>query len=254
MIYGAHVKAVEDIAFLRDLGLGLGEVVLKDAGTCNSWLQSGVRNRFGPRFFLIAHGPKEGPPNDLSNLWDRYMPALEDTIRTCETMGIHFLTIHLWLDSRFVRPEVRKQKTAALWDIVAFGRSRQVKVSLENLSEQAQDLAIVVDAVPELCITLDVGHAQLLTEVNTSFEIIRQLGESIGHLHLHDNHGGNGVRDDLHLPVGQGVIDFPRILEALVRKGYDGTLTFEVEKEHVVPSWDKVRRIVEGVIYTGSRE
>jgi sugar phosphate isomerase/epimerase len=86
-----------------------------------------------------------------------------------------------------------------------------------------------------------------LTEVNRSFEIIRQLGESIGHLHLHDNHGGKGVRDDLHLPVGQGVIDFPRILEALVRKGYDGTVTFEVEKEHLVQSWEKVRRLVDGV-------
>ncbi len=247
MIYGAHVKAVEDIAFLRDLDMGLGEVVLKDADTCNFWLQSGIRNQFGPKFFLIAHGPKEGPPNELSNLWDCYMPSLEDTIRTCEAMGIGFLTIHLWLDARFVRPEVREQKIAALGDVVAFGRSRKVSVALENLSESAQDLAIVLEAVPELFITLDVGHAQLLTEVNTSFEIIKQLGESIGHLHLHDNHGGKGVQDDLHLPVGRGVIDFPKILEALVRKGYDGTVTFEVEKEHLVQSWGKVRRIVSGI-------
>ncbi len=244
MIYGATVKAVEDIALLRDLGLGLGEIVFRNADMCDFWVQSGVRNNFGPGFLLIAHAPKEGPPNDPANIWDNYMPALEHTIRTCEAMGIHFLTIHFWLDARFVRPDVREQKIAALGEILAFGKSRRVTVALENLSEQAQDFAKIREAVHELAITLDLGHAQLLSEVNTSFEIIAQMGDAIKHLHLHDNHGGNGVHDDLHLAVGRGVVDFPRILKALVGKGYDGTVTLEVEKEDLVTSWDRVRRIL----------
>lgn len=247
MIYGAHAASLEDIDELMNLGFGMAELVLKSPETCAFWLQSGVRNRFGPQFSLTAHGPREGPPNDVSNLWDRYMPALEDTILTCETMDIRFLTIHLWMDARFVRPDVLDQKTAALGDIVAFSRAHGVRIGLENLSETAKDLARSLDAVPELLITLDVGHGQLLTEVNTSFDIIEKLGDSIGHVHLHDNHGGKGVNDDLHLPIGQGVIDFPRILTTLVRSNYDGTITFEVEKDTLIESRDRVQRIMAGI-------
>ncbi|MFH1114955.1 MAG: sugar phosphate isomerase/epimerase family protein, partial [Pseudomonadota bacterium] len=246
MIYGATVKAVEDIDLIRGLGLGLGEIVFRNADMCDFWVQSGLRSNFGAGFLLIAHAPKEGPPNDPANIWDNYMPALEHTIRTCETMGIHFLTIHFWLDARFVRPDVREQKIAALGEILAFGKARDVTVALENLSEQAHDFAEVLEAVPGLAVTLDVGHAQLLTEVNTSFEIIARMGECIKHVHLHDNHGGNGVNDDLHLAVGRGAVDFPRILKALLAKGYDGTVTFEVEKEDLIESLDKVKRMVEG--------
>ena len=117
------MSSLEDIHTLMNQGFGMGEVVLKSPETCAFWLQSGVRNRFGPTFSLLAHGPREGPPNDASNLWDRYMPALEDTILTCESMGIPFLTIHLWMDARFVRADILEQKTAALGDIVAFSNS-----------------------------------------------------------------------------------------------------------------------------------
>jgi sugar phosphate isomerase/epimerase len=245
MIYGAHVKSVEDIDLLIHMGFAMGEVVLKNTETCGFWLGTGVKNDFGSRFSIIAHGPREGPPNDVSNLWDRYMPALEDTILTCEKMEIHYLTIHLWMDARFVRPDMLEQKTAALGDIVTFGKSRGVTVGLENLSETVNDFSRALEAVPELVITLDVGHGQLLTEVNTSFDIISQLGASIAHIHVHDNHGGNGVNDDLHLPIGNGVIDYNRILNALVGIGFDGTITFEVEKDHLVRSLEKVKRIVD---------
>jgi sugar phosphate isomerase/epimerase len=42
---------------------------------------------------------------------------------------------------------------------------------------------------------------------------------------MHDNHGG---RDDLHLPLGSGNMDFRRAIRALKKCGYDGTITLEV--------------------------
>ena len=125
-----------------------------------------------------------------------------------------------------------------------FGRENGVLISLENLSETATDLGPLLEAVPDLGLTLDVGHGQLLTDTNTSFDIIENLSASIKHIHLHDNRGGRGVKDDLHLPLGEGIIDFHGIFERLVKKGYNGTVTLELEKEVLESSRKRIRQIV----------
>ncbi len=88
-----------------------------------------------------------------------------------------------------------------------------MSIGLENLSENALDLKAALDAVPGLGITLDVGHGSCLQKP-TLIRIIDKLADSIKHVHLHDNRGGQGVLDDLHLPIGDGIVEFPRILNA----------------------------------------
>ena len=61
-LYGGHVKALDDIGYLQDLKFDLGEVVLRNAESRAYWLDSGITNGFDSGFFLIAHGPREGPP------------------------------------------------------------------------------------------------------------------------------------------------------------------------------------------------
>lgn len=248
MIYGAHVKTVEDIGFLRDLGFEMGEVVLWDRERLDYWLQSGVRNGSTAGFLLTAHGPREGPPNDIDNLWNQCYPRLADTVDTASEMGIRFLTIHLWMDRRFVKPHILEAKAIALGRISEYARTRDVTIGLENLSEDAADFEPLVKSIPDLAITLDVGHGQLLKEANTSFGLIKILGNSIRHVHLHDNRGGQSVKDDLHLGIGHGIIDFPKILADLIRRGYDGTMTLEVEKEDLVESRQRVKAILDGLI------
>lgn len=81
--------------------------------------------------------------------------------------------------------------------------------------------------------TLDIGHAQLLAEENTSFDFIKHLSHKIAHIHVHDNLGGTNVKDDLHLPLGEGVVDYPKIFSMLKDKGYDSTITMEVSPDHM---------------------
>ncbi len=247
MLYGGHVKSVDDIDFLRSLKFDLGEVVLRNAESRTYWPDSGITNGFASGFFLIAHGPREGPPNDIDHLWNIYYPALQETVSVAARLGIEFLTIHLWLDPRFVSPAAREEKKRFLRDICACGQQQGVLISLENLSETATDLGPVLEAIPDLGLTLDVGHGQLLTDTNTSFGIIQDLSASIKHIHVHDNRGGRGVKDDLHLPIGDGVIDFHGIFQALAGKGYDGTMTLELEREDLVSSRQKISQIVDNL-------
>ncbi len=245
MLYGGHIKSLDDIDFLKKFGFSMGEVVLRDAARRELWKNSRVKNDLESGFFLIAHGPQEGPPNDISHLWQDYYPALLETVDLAAMMRIEFLTVHLWMDSRFVKLEAREEKKQLLRALFNYGRDRNVLISLENLSETSTDLAEAVAAVPGIGITLDVGHGQLLSEVNTSFGIIRDLMPSIKHLHVHDNRGGHGVKDDLHLPVGEGIVDFVSIFNSLLLRGYSGTLTLEVENEALVTSRARTQIIVE---------
>jgi len=114
MLYGGHVRSKDDIDFLQRAGFDFGEVVIRSAKARDYWRRSETRNRALPEFLLIAHGPFEGPPNDIDNLWNKYHPALRDTIDVARTMEIRFLTIHLWIDPRFVKAEVIKEKKRAL--------------------------------------------------------------------------------------------------------------------------------------------
>jgi sugar phosphate isomerase/epimerase len=244
MLYGGHIKAPEDIDFLRNLEFDLGEVIVRDKVSRTLWSDSGIVNQFDDGFFLIAHGPHEGPPSDLNNLWNTYIPALAETVDILERMGITFLTIHLYMDPRFVKLAVIEEKKSALRQIADYGRQHKVVISLENLSETATDLEAVANVIPDLAITLDVGHGQLLAQKNTSFDIIERLGLSIKHVHVHDNRGGSGVRDDLHLGIGNGIVDFLRIFKALVDSGYDGTVTLELEKDVLAQGRKRIETII----------
>jgi sugar phosphate isomerase/epimerase len=244
MLYGGHVKTFEDIEFLRSLGFDFGELVLWNAQARRLWRSSGFSNEFSRGFFLLAHGPNEGSPNDITHLHNSCLPRLCKTVDVVSALGIRLLVIHLWMDRRFVTPEVRDEKKRVLRDLFDYGLARKVLICLENLSEDADDLGDVLKTVPGLGITLDVGHGQLLAETNTSFAIIDRHFDSIRHVHLHDNKGGTGVADDLHLPIGEGTVDFQSILTALVRRGYQGTITLEVKREFLASSLAKVRSMV----------
>ncbi len=45
----------------------------------------------------------------------------------------------------------------------------------------------------------------------------------------HDNTGGKSVKDDLHLALGEGSVDYRSIFRSLLEKGYDSTITMEVK-------------------------
>ena len=179
----------------------------------------------------MAHGPLEGDPNDANSLWNRYIPNLLATVDTLNRMSIRSLNIHLLVDRRIVSGLVSAEKIRALKEIVEYGRRNSVAINLENLSETAEDFEPVIDEVPDLGLTLDVGHANLGGSENKSIAFIEKFGKLIRHVHLHDNRGGRSQADDLHLPIGDGNVDFGAIMTSLVGMGYDGTVTLEVKPE-----------------------
>jgi sugar phosphate isomerase/epimerase len=104
----------------------------------------------------------------------------------------------------------------------------------------------VFKSFPELRLTLDIGHANLGAGKNRSFEFIQLYGHRIGHVHANDNFG----KDDNHLPIGAGIIDFKKILKDLNQAGYDETMTLEVfsrDRNYLKISMEKIKRMWESL-------
>ncbi len=73
-----------------------------------------------------------------------------------------------------------------------------------------------VDGVPGMGLVLDIGHAHTTGNLDEFCKIILPKAH---HLHIHDNHGKN----DEHLPLGSGTINWDKIMPKIV-KDYKGKI------------------------------
>ncbi|MBN1355322.1 sugar phosphate isomerase/epimerase [bacterium] len=106
---------------------------------------------------------------------------------------------------------------------------------------QLEILDVLMDEFRELAFHLDVGHANLNTEMNQTPVLLKHFGDRLKHVHLSDNVGGTG---DLHLPLGAGKIRWKEILNHLKSSGYDDTVTLEIfspERQYLLTSRELLR-------------
>lgn len=71
---------------------------------------------------------------------------------------------------------------------------------------------------------LDMGHANVNVKRNSTEEFLRLLGKKLIHVHAHDNKG----KEDQHLPIGEGNINWKSVVSALKKIRYNNTITIEV--------------------------
>jgi sugar phosphate isomerase/epimerase len=145
-----------------------------------------------------------------------------------------------------VKRNALESKRDLLKRMVEKAAEYQVTVCIENLSEGAEDMEAAFLEIPSLMMTLDLGHGELLSEKNRSLGFIERVPERIRHVHLHDNRGGYSHTDDLHLPPGQGVVDFKGLFEALHRIHYDRTVTLELKPHEIRQCLASVSELVSG--------
>jgi sugar phosphate isomerase/epimerase len=249
MLYGAPAGSVKEIEDLKALGFQFAEISIPNPAARHMWWESGIKNTSEDGFFLLAHGPLEdSSQDDLRYLRDHYLPTLTATVDTASRMRIKYLTIHFSVDKELMSEPQLAEKIRALRELVEYAHRDGVVIGLENVTESASDLEPVLDTVPGLSLALDVGHAQLGSPVNKSFEIVKRLGSAIRHLHVHDNRGGVGQADDLHLPVGEGIIEFPGILRAIMDLDYRGTMTLEMKPHGLLLSRERIQRILDEIL------
>jgi sugar phosphate isomerase/epimerase len=125
-----------------------------------------------------------------------------------------------------------------------------VTLCLENMFPrylsfvEPEDFQAVFDRFPELKLTLDTGHANIDdTGKGRTLRFIELFSSRLGHIHMSDN---GGKKDD-HQPVGKGTVPFRRIVRAVQRAEYDGTVTLEIFTEdpgELVASRERIKKLL----------
>ena len=229
---------------LKDLGLEFAEISIPNLNKFKKHISEYLRLKQETHLPYLCHGPREGDPNDVSSLQRGYLPHVLDILDTMPKLNMSLLTLHLWMDRRYVKAHVIDFKIELLRTIVHEARDKGIIICLENLSEDWHDLRRPFDELPHLNLTLDVGHAQLLRKENTSFGFMKAYPDRIKHVHLHDNLGGDRPEDDVHLPPGRGIVDFKTILTALARVGYQRTATLELRPQEIESSIGFIKKLI----------
>ena len=119
-------------------------------------------------------------------------------------------------------PEMNQE---ALGPIVDMAHGYGLRLMLENFKAPFDSVTTfkkIFKAVPDLGFHLDVGHANL--GGGGALNFCRVLGSKLAHVHLSDNRG----REDDHMPIGAGHIDWESVIPALRATGYDDSITLEV--------------------------
>ncbi|MBL7199514.1 MAG: sugar phosphate isomerase/epimerase [Anaerolineae bacterium] len=248
MRFGARAHSLEDVLFLIQASFDFVEIDWKEPQALRAQLPELGSFRADHGITYLAHGPNEGYPFNADQIAAEMTPVVHQLLDMAPELGIALYTQHLWLDPRFVSAEVIAHKLDILEMWSTHAARAGVTLCIENLSEHADHLAPAFQRVPGLGLTLDLGHGEILSQLNASFALIERFADRIRHVHLHDNCGGSTEGDDLHLPIGAGRVDFPAILEALRAAGYDAGYSFEMDLEHVQQSRDEVRRILDGLV------
>ena len=160
-------------------------------------------------------------------------------------LDIKTVTIHPGLYSMVVSGLEERSVMAAKRSLRTLDRMAQecgVRLCVENmpgfrffLGQTAEQMSELIEGT-NLPICLDIGHANTTGQLN---DIIDTLGNRIMNVHIHDNDG----KQDQHLTIGDGTVDFDDCLKRL--SSYGGRYIIECKTlESGSESQDRLSRLL----------
>ncbi len=173
-----------------------------------------------PWYFQIAH--------PYSRVSQAFLEEVVVALEIAGELGADFVGLHLNPLPRFFRDKQKELYMEALERITDVAESLGLKIGVENLAlrQISQDvLQDIVESLP-VDLLLDIAHAHIGSTSEEVGDFIERFSFKIAHVHAHDNN----LRDDLHLPIGAGEIEWEKLLPVL-KKFYSGRITLEVHSK-----------------------
>ena len=185
-----------------------------------------------------VHGPWRWPVQDATPE-DRQerMEKMKRSILATRMLGCKYWVIHPIMP--FGTNEIGTENAQKTWDInlefmselVKFAKEQDVIICLENMpmrkfsmSPPSQVLKFVKEINDDhFKICLDTGHVSVNAGTSALGDIVRELGNQLKVLHVHDNTG----ESDAHSWPTKGIIDWPDFLKALKDIGFEGAFALE---------------------------
>lgn len=169
-----------------------------------------------------------------SGLREESLKQLRQSIEFTYDVGADLITVHPgWQDMFGYRypDEAYKLAVAGHCEVAEVAAEHGVKMAIENMPpgwpvfcdkpESARTLLEAIDR-ENVGLTLDIGHANILGD-DAIAEFITTLNDKILIVHIHDNDG----KRDQHRAIGEGSIDFRKVIGLLVQAGIEPPLCIE---------------------------
>jgi sugar phosphate isomerase/epimerase len=223
--FGGQAAGLEGITVLAAHGFDFADLNLNEMDKIRREESEILKAAKRAGMFFVAHAP------DLRVDNEEGMQRIADAVRYAERFRPRTITIHPILAPRSNTPEKIELKMKEIGVLAAIAENYGASIACENTSEEPEDMGELLETHPGVLLTVDIGHSELLSDTNKSLGFINSYPERIGHIHIHDNIGGNTYHEDLHLPLGEGRIDFAPILTALKRLPQLITITFEMPRQ-----------------------
>ncbi len=149
------------------------------------------------------------------------------TAESAANLNIDLMTIHPGMTSMavpYMEEKAVEKAKKSLRSLDRISSEYGVRIAVENmpafpfmLGRTAEEMKDLIEST-NLGFCLDIGHANTTDQID---DLIREFKDRLINVHIHDNHGEN----DEHLTLGEGSIDFKRVLDLL--KGYSSNFIIE---------------------------
>lgn len=238
-IIGDAASTASQFPMLKDIGFGAFFTEWKPEYT-SEWVKAA--EKYG-LIYQSIHSPFYGNCN-VSQLWrggeeGRLVTnLLIECIRDCATHNIPVMVIHPYIGFRDHTPtEVGLDNYARLIDVA---NDLGVKLGFENV-EGEEYLAAIMERfwdAPSCGFCYDTGHEQCY---NGGKDMMALYGEKLCHTHFNDNLGiilppeasiDDTWQNDLHLTMGDGIVDWKCVMSRIRASNYDGPLNCELTRNN----------------------
>lgn len=158
-------------------------------------------------------------------------------------VGAKLVNVHIARGvGSFGRDSMYRQNGASFAELAERAAPHGIRMMVEHVPDQItgiDDIRTILDHDRRLGFHLDVGHAHIGGDRLEG--LLKAFADRLCHVHLSDNRG----REDDHMPLGAGRIDWPRAIRLIKQAGYDATITLEVfatDRDYLLWSAEKVRK------------
>lgn len=185
-----------------------------------------------------VHGPWRWPPQDSTEqLRQERMEKMKRSILATRLIGCKYWVVHPIMPFGIEEagtedaPKTWELNVAFMSELLEYAKEQGVTICLENMpmrnfsmAKPAQILKFVKQMNDEhFKICLDTGHVAVFPDLSAG-EAVRELGDAIAVLHVHDNLG----EKDQHLWPKAGITDWNDFMQALKEINFHGVFSLEV--------------------------
>lgn len=199
-----------------------------------------IMNRYG--FTISFHGTLGiNYLEKIDRLRETAFDILKDMLILCDKVNATWLTLHIG-ECGSGRRNIETRLNRFIEEINNLYLNRKFKtiIAVENMptndkkilvGDNISDISNVIENTKNVRMLFDIGHYEVSSKINEKLFINDIVG-----VHIHDNDG----KSDLHMMIGEGVIDFNSILSKILSVDKDIPIILEYRKLEI----DKVEKSI----------